>query len=128
MSTATSAPLVLSAQELANFKASIDRDFAIARNHQRNGSYELVVTPQSPIYRTAEMATTHANFDGFSCSMAHLITSLYHQQCPVDAEIKAAVEKKLSARYETEEKDVYLLRVRFTFKRSTKKSRRFSSI
>jgi hypothetical protein len=125
MLPAPTTPLVLSETEAAEFKTSIERDFAIARSHQKNGMYELVVTPSSYVLRRADKARTRADFDGFGCSMAHLVTALYEQYCPSDVVVRTTVETPRRPSYETTEKEVYLLRVRFTFTQNKKKSRHF---
>ena len=43
---------------------------------------------------------------------------------PAAMEVKAIVEKKLPAPYDKQQKDVYMLRVRFTLKRPATKGRR----
>ena len=124
MSLAVSTPRVLSTEELADYITGIKRDFVIARTHQRNAKYELVVTPKSYVVRTNENASIRADLDGFTCSLSKSLIKLYQQNCPDDMEVKAIVEKKLPAPYDKQQKDVYMLRVRFTLKRPATKGRR----
>ena len=126
MSLTQSTPLLLSAAEIDEFSACITRDFAIARSHQKNGKYELVVTPKKYVVRLAEKSSVRADLDGFTCSMAKSLIKLYEQKCPADIEVKAIVEKTLRTPLGDQQEDVYMLRVRFTFKQRARKGRRFS--
>jgi len=135
MSPAQTTPLVLSVEgsestpdktlEKSQEVKDVERDFAIARSHQKNGIYELVVTPESRVIRRADKATARADIDGFSCAAARALTRLYEQHCPDDAKVKTTVEKPLPSPLDEKQEDTYLLRVRFTFTQGTKKARRF---
>lgn len=126
MSTAQVAPLLLSGVERETLLTSIKHDFAIARMHQKNGKYDLVVTPKFPVVRVADKAMTHADFDGFTCNNAKLLIKLYQQLCPAGVEVSAIVEKALHSPTSEQQQDIFMLRVRFTFKQRPKKVRRFS--
>jgi len=115
----------LAPKEKSQEVKDVERDFAIARSHQRNGMYELVVTPESRVIRRADKATARADIDGFSCAAARALTRLYEQHCPTDAKVRTIVEKPLASPLDEKQEDTYLLRVRFTFTQSTKKGHRF---
>lgn len=126
MSTAQVAPLLLSGVERETLLTSIKHDLAIARMHQKNGKYDLVITPKLFVVRIANKAMTRADFDGFTCNNAKLLIKLYQQLCPADVEVSAIVEKALHTALSDQQGDFFMLRVRFTFKQRAKKARRFS--
>jgi len=114
MSIASTDRLVFSEEKIAQYVASIQRDFYIARCHQQNGQYELIVTPESYVLRMAKMAVTRADIDGYGSSQAELLIKLYNDNCPGNVKVEAYVQKTLPLLSNGLDKDVYTLCVCFT--------------
>lgn len=115
MSNASAGTLVFSREEIAKYVSSIKRDFSIARHHQHNGTYELVVTPESYVLRMAKMAVTRADIDGYRNGRAELLIKLYNDNCPNRVKVKAYVQKTLPSLLNDQDSDIYTLCVCFTY-------------